>query len=373
VKARVAAISFLLAVVATGLTWLSFQPVVFRLVEALLLASPPGSAPRQILRSAQETLPLYLGLDLLILVLLTFGLLYVTVARPLASVEREIGKLERFEWEMDSKGAGPLLSRFQASLRRTAEALQAERELTRKQLADLAAANDRLTRTQAELVASERLATVGRLAAGVAHEIGNPLSGLLGWVSVAQTRSGPDPELDGYLREMEAEVRRIDGIVRSLLDLGRPPRAAAGPVPLGPLVRSAAKLVASGPEFRELTLDIALDDGLIVLADPGRLSQVVINLLINAAQAIGGPGRIEVTGGREEGRVRIEVLDSGPGVPPEIRDRIFEPFFTTKAGGKGSGLGLAVSQHLMRAMSGDIAVGEAPRGGGKFTVTLPGA
>ncbi|RPH71162.1 MAG: two-component sensor histidine kinase [Myxococcaceae bacterium] len=372
-KARVAAIAFLLAVVATGLTWLSFQPVVFRLVEALRIASPPGTAPRQILRSAQEMLPVYLGLDLLVLVLLTFGLLYLTVARPLASVEREMQKLERLDWELDSRGAGPLLSRFQASLRRTAEALQTERNLTRRQLEDLAAANDQLTRAQAELVASERLATVGRLAAGVAHEIGNPLSGLLGWVSLAHTRAGGDSELGGYLREMESEVRRIDGIVRSLLDLGRPPRTEVGPVLVAPLVRSAAKLVGSGPEFREVTLEIQLDEALVALADPGRFSQVLINLLINAAQAIGGPGRIAVVGQRAGERVRIDVMDSGPGVPTEIRDRIFEPFFTTKSGGKGTGLGLAVSQHLMRAMSGDIAVGDSPRGGGKFTVTLPAA
>jgi signal transduction histidine kinase len=373
VKARIAAIAFLLAVLATGLTWLSFQPVLYRLVEALVAASPPGTVPRQVLRSAQQMLPLSLGLDLLILVLVGFGVLYFTVARPLASVEREMQKMERLDWALSPKGGGPLLSHFQASLRRTAEALQSEREVTRKQLADLAAANERLTRTQAELVASERLATVGRLAAGVAHEIGNPLSGLLGWVSLARTRSGSDSELSGYLREMESEVRRIDGIVHSLLDLGRPPRAEVAPVPVAPLVRSAAKLVGSGPEFREVKVDVALDDGLVVLADPGRLSQVVINLLINAAQAIGGPGSIEVTGERADGQVRIQVLDSGPGVPREIRDRIFEPFFTTKAGGKGSGLGLAVSQHLVRVMSGDIAVGESPRGGGKFTVTLPAA
>ncbi|HVP62557.1 MAG TPA: ATP-binding protein [Myxococcaceae bacterium] len=372
-KLRIAAIAFLLAVLATGITWLSFQPVMLRLVEALRLAAPAGSASRHVLETAQEFLPLYLGLDLLILVLVAFGVLYFTVVRPLGAVEREMQGLERLDWAPEEKGGGPLLSRFQASLRRTASALAAERTLTRAQLEELAAANERLTRAQAELVASERLATVGRLAAGVAHEIGNPLSGVLGWLSVAQTRSAADPELSGYLREMEAEVRRIDGIVRSLLDLGRPVRTQVGPVPVAELVRTAARLVGSGPEFREVSVETDIDPGLVALAAPGALSQVVINLLINAAQAIGGPGTIRVVGAAEGGRVRLDVLDSGPGVPPELRDRIFEPFFTTKSGGKGTGLGLAVSQHLMRVMSGDIAVGESPRGGGKFTVSLPAA
>jgi signal transduction histidine kinase len=371
-KLRIAAIAFLLAVLATGITWLSFQPVMLRLVEALRVAAPAGSASRHVLETAQEFLPLYLGLDLLIVVLAAFGILYFTVARPLGAVEREMQGLERMDWVPEEKGGGPLLSRFQASLRRTAAALASERALTRRQLEDLAAANERLTRTQAELVASERLATVGRLAAGVAHEIGNPLSGVLGWLSVAQTRSASDPDLSGYLREMEVEVRRIDGIVRSLLDLGRPVRPQVAPVSVAELVRSAARLVGSGPEFREVTVQIDVDPGLVALADAGPLSQVVINLLINAAQAIGGPGAIQVVGTAEGGRVRLDVLDSGPGVPAELRERIFEPFFTTKSAGNGTGLGLAVSQHLLRAMSGDIAVGESPHGGGKFTVSLPG-
>jgi signal transduction histidine kinase len=371
-KLRIATVAFLLAVVATGITWLTFQPLILRLVEALRLTAPAGSAARHVLETAQEFLPLYLGLDLLIVVLIAFGVLYFTVARPLGAVEREMQGLERLDWAPEEGSGGPLLSRFQASLRRTAAALQAERAVTRRQLDDLAAANARLTQAQAELVASERLATVGRLAAGVAHEIGNPLSGILGWVSVAQTKSA-DPELSGYLREMEGEVRRIDGIVRSLLDLGRPARTQAVPVPLADLVRSASRLVTSGPEFREISVEIDIDPALIALADPGPLSQVVINLLINAAQAIGGPGRVRLLGAPEDGGVRLEILDSGPGVAPELRERIFEPFFTTKSGAKGTGLGLAVSQHLVRSMSGDIRVSESPEGGGRFVVSLPAA
>jgi len=319
-------------------------------------------------------LPLHLGLDLLVLLLVCFGVLYLTVARPLAGAEREMQQLERLELDLGpSGGGGPLLSRFQASLRRTAMALQEERGVVRRQVQDLQLANERLTRAQAELVASERLATVGRLAAGIAHEIGNPLSGLLGWMSVAQSRAGDDADLAGYLREMEAEVRRIDGIVRGLLDLGRPAQPRVAPVPLGELAATAVRLVGSGPEFRQIALEVEVPPDLVALADPGPLSQVLINLLINAAQAVGGPGRVQVSAGRVDDRVCLAVTDSGPGVPPELRERVFEPFFTTKAAGKGTGLGLAVSQHLVRAMSGDIVVGEAPGGGGKFTVTLPAA
>src|SRR5262249_56970533 len=98
-----------------------------------------------------------------------------------------------------------------------------------------------------------------------------------------------DPELSGYLRELEAEVRRIDGIVRSLLDLGRPARPQLGPVPVAELVQNAARLVGSGPEFREVSVQTEVDPQVVAPADPGPLNQVGINLLLNAAQAIGGP------------------------------------------------------------------------------------
>src|SRR5262249_32309537 len=115
-KLRIAAIAFLLALLATGITWLSFQPVMFPLVEALGGAGAAGAAWRRVRERAQESLPLYLGLALLIVVLVAFGILYFTVARPLGAVEREMQGLERMDWAPEEKGGGPLLSRFQASL-----------------------------------------------------------------------------------------------------------------------------------------------------------------------------------------------------------------------------------------------------------------
>ena len=209
--------------------------------------------------------------------------------------------LERVDWVPEETGGGPLLSRLPG------QPPPHRRGARRRAGADPAAARGPGGRPTSasrgprrSWLSSERLAMVGRLAAGVAHEVGNPLSGVLGWLSVAQARSASDAELSGYLLELEAEVRRIDGIVRGLLDLGRPARPQLGPVPVAELVRNATRLVGAGPEFRDVTVETRSTRG----GGPRgsrALCQVLINLLINAAQAIGGPGTIKVTGGADAG------------------------------------------------------------------------
>jgi len=372
-KPRLAAIAFLVAVLATGLTWLSFQPVLVRLVDALHRTALPGTGPALVLQRAREALPVLLALDLLLLCLVAYAILWLAVARPVQRLESELGQLERLDLELGPRGSGgPLLSRVEASLRRTASALQAERTLTLRQLEDLRQANERITRTQAELVAAERLATVGRLAAGVAHEVGNPLSGILGYLSLLRARAGGEAERAEYVDRVEAEVHRIDRIVRGLLDLGRPQRPTLVPVEVGPVAETSVRLVAAGPDFRGVHVTVEAPPGLSVLADAGALSQVLINLLLNAAQAMEGSGTVSVHAGGSEGQtVRIDIVDTGPGIPPEVRARLFEPFFTTKPGGKGSGLGLAISQTLVHAMGGTLEAGDGPEGGGRFSVRLP--
>jgi two-component system, NtrC family, sensor kinase len=375
-KPRLAAIAFLVAVLATGLTWLSFQPVLVRLVDALRRTAVPGTAPALVLQRAREALPLLLGLDLLLLCLVAYAILWLAVARPVQRLESELRQLERLDLELGPSGSGgPLLSRVEASLRRTASALHAERTLTLQQLEDLRRANERITRTQAELVAAERLATVGRLASGVAHEVGNPLSGILGYLSLLRAQEDGGVERAEYVDRVEAEVHRIDRIVRGLLDLGRPQRPTLVPVEIGPLAETSVRLVSAGPDFRGVQVTVEVPTGLSVLADAGALSQVLINLLLNAAQAMGGSGRVRVLAGAgDEPLARIDVVDTGPGIPEEVRSRLFEPFFTTKPGGKGSGLGLAISQTLVHAMGGTLEAGDGPEGrGGRFSVRLPRA
>jgi two-component system, NtrC family, sensor kinase len=374
-KLRLAAIVFLVAVLATGLTSLSFQPVLAGLMEALRRASAPGSAPALVRAGAREALPLLLGLDLLVVGLFAYAILWLAVARPVQRLEAELAQLERLDLQLGPRGSGgPLLARVEASLRRTASALQVERSVTHQQLEDLRLANEHITRAQEELVTAERLATVGRLAAGVAHEVGNPLSGILGYLSLLRSQTGASGEAREYVDRIETEVHRINGIVHGLLDLGRPARLTLTPVEVSPVAETAVRLVAAGPDFQAVHLAVDVSPGLTALADAGPLSQVLINLLLNAAQAMGGKGTVRLEARAEsKSFVRVTVLDTGPGIAPEVRPRLFEPFFTTKPGGKGTGLGLAVSQSLVRAMGGTLEVTDAAGWGSCFSVRLPRA
>ena len=227
-----------------------------------------------------------------------------------------------------------------------------------------------LSRAQTELVAAERLATVGRLAAGVAHEVGNPLAGILGYLSLARMKA-PSPELKDYLERIDQEVQRIDRIVRGLLDLGRPETSSPLPVEVGTVVETCVRLVRAAPELTGVTVALDLEPGVVARAETGPLSQILINLLLNAAQAMGGQGRVEVLSRRAGDVVQVLVVDAGPGISSEVMARLFEPFFTTK-GRQGTGLGLAVSQRLARGMGGSLTAENVAEGGARFTVTLPG-
>ncbi|MCP3143995.1 sensor histidine kinase [Pyxidicoccus xibeiensis] len=370
-KWRIASVAFLLGSLSTGLTWLSVQPVLIRLLDVVRRLAPPGSAEAEVLARVKGLLPLALGLDLVALTVLAYVVLDLTVGRPLRSTEavvEQFGRLELDAHLVPAQG-GPLLSRMQRALRRMAEALQAEQTLTRSQMESLREANARLARAQTELVSSERLATVGRLAAGVAHEVGNPLSGILGYVALARTKAST-PEVKDFLDRIDHEVQRIDHIIRGLLDLGRPGSASLGPVELGAVVETCVRLVRATPELAGVTVELGLEPGLLARADPGPLSQILINLLLNAGQAMGGQGRVHVTSRREGDEAWLVVEDAGPGIPPEVMERLFEPFFTTK-GRQGTGLGLAVSLRLAQVMGGRLLAENAPAGGARFTVSLP--
>lgn len=351
---RLLATSVLIASVTVAPTWLSLQPLLRR---ALGQGEP-----------FQRASTLVLSLDFVLATLVVYLVLQFTVGRPVARIEESVRDLAR-----DDSEGGDLLLRLDRALRRLALDLGEERRLNRSRLDELTASHDALVKLQAEFVANDRLATVGKLASGVAHEVGNPLSGILGYLSVIRMRQPDNAELIDLVVRIELEVQRIDQIVRGLLELGRPSRGKAAPLDVRPVIDSCVKLLGASRDFEGVKVDIEGPSSLWLLAESGPLSQVLVNLLLNAAQAMSGKGRIVVRAEQVGSSGHVVIEDEGPGLSEVVKARLFEPFFTTKAAGKGTGLGLAVSRHLLSQFEGALEVGDRPGGGARFTIALPAA
>jgi signal transduction histidine kinase len=283
-------------------------------------------------------------------------------------------------------GARELLD-LGASVRAMAEKLIAEEATLLLKIDELTETTTRLTEAQSQLVRSERLASVGRLAAGLAHEIGNPLAALIGMQDLLLDGGLPEESQRDFLQRMRRETERIHAVVRDLLDFARPEgRGASSPPSAGmqaagadvaSVARDVLSLVGAQRAYRGMQIDADVGEGVRVALAAPRLTQVLLNMVINAAAAIAGAGRddgrITIRGWPIDGaRVRIDVEDDGPGVAPAIRDRLFEPFATTKDVGEGTGLGLAVCRGIVESAGGEIGLDASPGGGARFYVVLPG-
>jgi signal transduction histidine kinase len=269
------------------------------------------------------------------------------------------------------------LGRAALAFERLASQLAEERTRLAAKVAELTAANRQLADARESLARSERLATVGRLAAGLAHEVGNPLGAIAGYVELARARlpREPDPELVDSLARIDAAAARIDRTVRGLLDFARPAPVQVAPVDLAAAVDASVRLARVQPRFRDVDLRIELEAGLPpVLADEHHLAQVLLNLLLNAGDAMRGrAGAVRIAARRAGDGVRLEVADDGPGIAAEDLPRVFDPFFTRKEPGEGTGLGLAISHRLVETFGGEIAAGNRAGGGAVLSVTFRAA
>jgi len=254
-----------------------------------------------------------------------------------------------------------------------------------KEIAALASAFNQMTESLAvqreQIIRTEKLASVGQLAAGVAHEIGNPLAAILGYVDILRADAAgkgelPAAERQDALDRVKAETQRIHRIIRELLEFSRPSHEA--PVATDPLrvVKSAQALLAPQARFRDVQV-VTLGEQQAwpqALVSPGRLAQVLVNLLLNAADAMSGKGTIVVACQQIENTVVVTIADEGPGVAAENRRKIFDPFFTTKPVGQGTGLGLSVSRSIVESFGGTLELAPFVEGqGAKLVLTLPGA
>lgn len=228
-----------------------------------------------------------------------------------------------------------------------------------------------------QLLQSQKLAAIGEIASGIAHEINNPLAIITQeseWLG--HLLAQPEPALDEIrqsLAAVQSQVTRCADITHNLLNLARAGKPIRQPADLNRCVEDMARLVEREAGPRNIALVREYDSTLSkVPLDPPLFRQAVLNLLVNAVQAVGQDGAVTMASGRTpDGKVFLRVSDTGPGIPPEQLDRVFDPFFTTKGPGKGTGLGLSITQRIVDRLGGFIRARNQPGGGAAFTITLP--
>jgi two-component system NtrC family sensor kinase len=231
-----------------------------------------------------------------------------------------------------------------------------------------------LEETQAQLMQSEKIASLGRLSAGVAHEINNPLAGILIYAELLERQLEKGSFDREYLAEIISQTLRCQQIVTRLLEFSRQSLGQKTDFDVNKIILRCIDLISHQAIFHNIEIETRLDAELPqVLGDPGQLQQVVTNLLLNAADAMQGHGKITVTSRPEPSHdgIILTLADTGCGMPKHIQDKIFEPFFTTKAPGKGTGLGLSIVYSVIQRHGGTIELDSTPGGGTTFIIRLP--
>ncbi|MBI2570305.1 MAG: HAMP domain-containing protein [Candidatus Schekmanbacteria bacterium] len=332
-----------------------------------------GELDRVLIATRHKTVRLVF-IETVLMAVLLFIFLGSRVLRPVGSLVHGINRIRdgdllyRVPVTTDDE-----LGDLARSFNRMAERLRAARDAQEARTRDLVAAYDALKRTQDRLIASEKLSSVGRLAAGVAHEIGNPLSSILGYAEVLLMDEA-DNERKSYLERVRSEVERIARIVRDLLDFSRPSAVAFEAVQLAEVLDRTLDLASHHSVFRKITVhrDYRSPDA-TVWGSSDQLQQVFINLCLNAALAMDDGGNLRVRLWREAAhhQLVVEVQDDGCGMAQETLRQIFDPFFTTRAPGEGTGLGLAICHTIVERHRGAIEVDSSPGIGTLFRVVLP--
>ena len=323
-----------------------------------------------------------------LLVLLSVVLLERGVLRRLSGVDATLDAIGLAGDGELIPESGDALARLDASVNRLVTRLREERTHTREQIVNLQHSNrlladqkQTLRETRSDLARSERLAAVGRLAAGVAHEVGNPVSAVIAYAALLREKLAKGSAAAGggageaigpaaeYAERIEREASRIDRILRDLLDLARPGPPRLEPVDVAQAVAEARGLIEPQPVWSGVVLAIDLPAGLPrVSAEQHYVVQVLVNLLANAAKAGARMVRLTASAASDGSTVLVEVEDDGRGIPPEVLPHLFEPFFTTAAPGEGTGLGLALCYATLERVGGAITARAGAQGGAVFSL-----
>jgi two-component system, NtrC family, sensor kinase len=329
-------------------------------------------------QSLFQLLGLYVTLLAVVLMLAIYFAITALIVRPLDALRdaaRRVAGGGR-QFSVPRMSATELVSLGESVQVMTTRLLQEEEEL-RHRIDEVHQATEGLRQAQDRLVRSERLASVGRLAAGLAHEIGNPIAALIGFEEMLIQGGLSPEETSDFLLRMRRETERIHRILRDLLDFARPssPTSPDGCASFGDVAQAITEtcsLVSPQKSWKGVTLQTLVESNLpLVRLEREKLVQLLLNLLMNAADATGPEGQVVLSAERVEQGVRLTVTDNGPGVAAEVRSRLFEPFVSTKDVGQGTGLGLAVCRGLVEGAGGNIWLDETFAEGARFVCELP--
>jgi signal transduction histidine kinase len=226
-----------------------------------------------------------------------------------------------------------------------------------------------MRRKDEQLVQAEKLSSIGVLVSGLAHEIGTPLGVVSMRLQLMRRRTPDDSEDRKTLDIALGQLDRVTGLIRQLLDFARSKPGPEQSIDIAASVGTVRDLVMPLVQRRSATLDLEVPEGLPKInGSPDGVQQIVLNLVMNALQAIGDKGRVVVSATQDDDKICLHVDDDGPGIPVELRASVFDPFYTTKRIGEGTGLGLTVVLGLARQMDAALAVAESPLGGARFEI-----
>jgi len=339
----------------------------------------------------QKIVFFYILLNTLFLALFGFYLIYRSTIRP---INRLVKRAEEFKegdtFFLTSGAEQNEFGKLSSSLNVMLRCLEDNKAELKTGIRSLEKANLELQQAQEEIIRSEKLASVGRLASGVAHEIGNPIGIVLGYLGLLEGSDLNDEERRDFINRIEKEIGRINRTIRNLLDFSRPSKGEMRVVSVHKIIGDMVDILKPQPMVSDS--EIFLDKGAkkdTVLADPDKLKQVFLNLSMNAIDAMGANQKknesqkntlsIQTRISTEtkadkrvnKSKIDIEFIDNGSGIPAEDLTRIFDPFYTTKEPGKGTGLGLSVSLRIIEDIGGDIKVKSEAGKGTKIIVILP--
>lgn len=339
------------------------------------------------LRRIQTVISAYIILNTLIL---AFAGLYRISKLTVKPLHRLLERAEEYKDDTEIFFLGEKESnefnQLSKALNRMLQRISDDKDALLLTVRSLKKANADLKQAQKDIIRAEKLASVGRLSAGIAHEIGNPIAIVIGYLELLKRKDVSDDEKNEFIARTENEINRINIIIRQLLDFSRPSDGELKSVSVHEVINDIANVLKFQPLMSDIDLTLSLTaEKDSVMADPNQLRQVFLNLIINAADAISSVQnksdcKLIITSGMSDvnddcevspGMLKIMCIDNGPGIPGENLSNIFDPFYTTKEPGKGTGLGLSVSFTIVESVGGKIKALSEEGKGTTMVIYLP--